>query len=62
MFLSPFEFYNGYKIPRCNSSKLYMDYIESLPGVDCPEVFGLHPNADITYVLKYLQTRQNVDT
>jgi len=28
---------------------VYKDYIEQLPLVDDPEVFGLHPNANISY-------------
>ncbi|XP_066913562.1 dynein axonemal heavy chain 5-like [Clytia hemisphaerica] len=49
MFLPTFKFYHGYTIPKCNKCDHYLDYIESLPTVDNPEVFGLHPNADITY-------------
>ncbi|XP_037924624.1 dynein heavy chain 5, axonemal isoform X2 [Hermetia illucens] len=44
-----FEFYKGYKVPNTKSLQGFMDYINSLPTNDTPEVFGLHPNADITY-------------
>lgn len=27
----------------------YITYIQSFPGIDGPEVFGLHPNADLTF-------------
>lgn len=44
-----FEFYRGYKVPQTRNLQGYLDYIDSLPITDTPEVFGLHPNADITY-------------
>ncbi len=50
MFNPSFIFYKGYKIPVLKTVKEYIDYIESLPLSDTPEIFGLHPNADITYV------------
>lgn len=49
MFQSSFNFYQGYSIPRCTTVKQYLDHIDSLPPVDSPEVYGLHPNANITY-------------
>lgn len=44
-----FEFYRGYRVPQTRSLSGYVEYIADLPGTDSPEVFGLHPNADITY-------------
>ena len=34
--------------PECNRD-LYMDVIEALPLANTPDVFGLHPNAEIGY-------------
>ncbi|VEL23056.1 unnamed protein product [Protopolystoma xenopodis] len=49
MFGDAFEFYKGYKIPRCRTLEDYRSKIDTLPLVDSPECFGLHSNADITY-------------
>nr|XP_026646778.1 dynein heavy chain 5, axonemal isoform X3 [Zonotrichia albicollis] len=49
MFTEKFCFYKGYVIPKGNTVEDYLQYIEQLPVTDTPEVFGLHPNADITY-------------
>ncbi|XP_013399815.1 dynein heavy chain 10, axonemal-like [Lingula anatina] len=56
----PFHFYVNeevdYKIPETGMRdvytelyKGYTDYIETLPLTNTPEVFGLHPNAEIGY-------------
>ncbi|GFN75554.1 dynein heavy chain 5, axonemal [Plakobranchus ocellatus] len=64
MFSDNFSFYTGYKIPKCKTVDEYRNYIDSLPLVDTPECFGLHPNADITYqtntATKMLSTIVNI--
>ena len=47
MFKSTFKFYKGYGIAMYRTIKEYLDGIDMLPLVDTPEIFGLHPNADI---------------
>ena len=49
MFSSDFQFYDAYGIPRGKRLDDYVDYIAKLPLTDPPQIFGLHPNADITY-------------
>ncbi|XP_014674920.1 PREDICTED: dynein heavy chain 10, axonemal-like [Priapulus caudatus] len=49
----PFHFYSNdevdYKIPEPGLKENYIDYIDTLPLSNTPEVFGLHPNAEIGY-------------
>ncbi|KAF7256141.1 hypothetical protein EG68_07439, partial [Paragonimus skrjabini miyazakii] len=49
MFADTFEFFRGYRIPKCRTLDEYQANIDGLPLVDSPECFGLHSNADITY-------------
>jgi dynein heavy chain len=55
MFLDNFCFYKGYVIPHLKSVEEYRQSIESLPLIDTPDVFGLHPNADISCQTKESQ-------
>ena len=49
----PFHFYHNeqvdYVVPPIGDRASYLKYIEELPLVNSPEVFGLHPNAEIGY-------------
>ncbi|XP_063051673.1 dynein axonemal heavy chain 10 [Engraulis encrasicolus] len=49
----PFHFFHNtavdYKIPEDGPKDNYVGEIESLPLANTPEVFGLHPNAEIGY-------------
>ena len=44
-----FEFFKGYKVPTGTDIDVYRKYIETLPLVDNPEIFGLHSNADLVF-------------
>jgi dynein heavy chain len=48
---SDFTFGGGlkYSIPDGLDISSHRDFIEALPSVDSPVIFGLHPNADLTY-------------
>ena len=57
----PFHFFHNqdvdYFIPEDKGNKdSYVEIIESLPLSNTPEVFGLHPNAEIGY---YTQVRDD---
>jgi dynein heavy chain len=60
-----FEFHTGYIIPANKPEypgtdiDKYREYIETLPLVDDPEIFGLHGNADLAY--RTAQTKQVLD-
>jgi len=55
MFGDSFNFYKGYTIPNLKTVDEYRSFIETLPLIDTPEVFGLHPNADISCMTKVSQ-------
>ncbi|XP_035385934.1 dynein heavy chain 6, axonemal [Electrophorus electricus] len=56
-FFSPTTLEEGYRYsasgiyfaPESDSLKEYLSYIESLPVIDDPEVFGMHENADLAF-------------
>ena len=48
MFQQNFKFYKGYPNVVLKTTQDYLNYIDTLPFVDTAEIFGLHPNADIT--------------
>jgi len=38
-----------YRIPQSEQHADYRTYLSSFPEIDSPEIFGLHPNADLTF-------------
>jgi len=41
-----------YTIPDAQEHTKFMEYIDEMPASDNPPIFGLHPNADLTFSLK----------
>ena len=41
-----------YKVDNFEAISQYHNYIKSFPEIDSPEIFGLHPNADLTFRVK----------
>ncbi|KAJ0399007.1 hypothetical protein P43SY_008327 [Pythium insidiosum] len=50
IFRIPNDF--NYRIPVADSIDDYRNFLHTFPEVDSPEIFGLHPNADLTYRVK----------
>lgn len=42
----------SYKVPNYDQIGQYHTFIKSFPEIDSPEIFGLHPNADLTFRVK----------
>lgn len=38
-----------YYCPRSDKLEDYREYVKSLPGIEDPEVFGMHENANIAF-------------
>ena len=49
-----------YYAPPEGNLKSFRDYIDQLPLVEAPEVFGMHPNANITFQLQ--ETKKMMET
>jgi dynein heavy chain len=64
-FFSPETLNPGYKFsnsgtyyaPELDTLKQYRDYIENLPIIDDPEIFGMHQNANITFQVIILKLK-----
>jgi len=41
-----------YKVENFENHSQYLSFIKSFPEIDSPEIFGLHPNADLTFRVK----------
>lgn len=59
-FHESFEFFQGYNIVVKKNIEDYLEVFEEMPMIDPPNVYGLHPNADITYQTN--KTKDILDT
>ena len=48
-----------YKVESAEAISQYHTYIKSFPEIDSPEIFGLHPNADLTFRVKEVNSLFN---
>jgi len=55
MLQAGFQFYKGYDMANFVKLEQYNEFIEEMPLVDKPGVFGLHGNADIAYQTQVAQ-------
>ena len=54
--LNKFKFYENYDLPsKFKTISELLEFIDNLPIVDLPQVFGLHSNADLTCLTKKAQ-------
>ncbi|XP_018316536.1 dynein heavy chain 8, axonemal [Mycetomoellerius zeteki] len=56
LFAEGFVFYKGYPLLVLKQVSDYLKAIDAMSPVDPPQVYGLHPNADITYQCNTTQT------
>ncbi|XP_018374249.1 PREDICTED: dynein heavy chain 8, axonemal [Trachymyrmex cornetzi] len=56
LFAEGFVFYKGYPLLVLKQVSDYLKAIDAMSPVDPPQVYGLHPNADITYQSNTTQT------
>lgn len=47
----------SYRVPDTTDIDVFRTTIEGLPGQESPEIFGLHPNADLTFRTLQASTR-----
>ncbi|RLU26152.1 hypothetical protein DMN91_002318 [Ooceraea biroi] len=56
LFAEGFAFYKGYPLLIFKLVSEYLKAIDTMSTIDPPQVYGLHPNADITYQSNTTQT------
>ncbi|CAL1673550.1 unnamed protein product [Lasius platythorax] len=56
LFAEGFVFYKGYPLLIFKQVSDYLKAIDAMSTIDPPQVYGLHPNADITYQSNTTQT------
>ncbi len=67
-FFSPDTLVTGYKYspsgiyycPEKQFLQQYRDYIEELPIGDNPEIFGMNSNANITFQVRKISSKENI--